>query len=65
MKTMARTRAVGGSLMVTIPKLVVESESIIEGELIEIDVKKRRISGFGLLKGIGKFTPDDELKAEL
>ena len=59
---LAKTRKVGGSLVVTLPKELVESEKIKEGEIIEISVKKLRKKGFGVLKGIGPFTAEDELK---
>lgn len=59
---LAKTRKVGGSLVVTLPKELVESEKIKEGEIIEISVKKLRKKGFGVLKGVGPFTAEDELK---
>jgi len=59
---LARTRKVGGSLVVTLPKELVETEKIKEGEIIEIKVKKLRKKGFGILKGVGPFTAEDELK---
>jgi len=60
---LAKTRKVGGSLVVTLPKELVESEKIREGEIVEITVKKLRKKGFGILKGLGPFTVEDELKA--
>ncbi|MBT0158858.1 hypothetical protein G4O51_02610 [Candidatus Bathyarchaeota archaeon A05DMB-2] len=48
--------------MVTLPKELVESEKIKEGEIIEISVKKLRKEGFGILKGVGPFKAEDELK---
>lgn len=60
--TLVKTRRIGGSLVVTLPKEVTESKGITENEIIEITVKKLRIDGFGALKGIGPFTADDELK---
>ena len=59
---LAKTRKVGGSLVVTLPKELVESKKIKEGEIIQISVKKLRKEGFGLLKGVGPFTAEDELK---
>lgn len=59
---LAKTRKVGGSLVVTLPKELVETEKIKEGEVIKISVKKLRKDGFGLLKGMAPFTVDDELK---
>lgn len=45
------------------PKELVESEKIREGEVVEIRVKKMRKDGFGVLKGVGPFTAEDELTA--
>ncbi|OGD56156.1 hypothetical protein A3K78_06270 [Candidatus Bathyarchaeota archaeon RBG_13_52_12] len=61
--SLVKTRRVGGSLVVTLPKEVTESKGIKEGEIVEITVKKLRVDGFGALRGIGPFTVDDELKA--
>ena len=63
MKTLTRTRAIGGSLVVTIPREIVKKESIKEGELVEMEIKKSRKDFFGVLKGIGSFTKEDELKS--
>jgi bifunctional DNA-binding transcriptional regulator/antitoxin component of YhaV-PrlF toxin-antitoxin module len=60
---LVKTRRVGGSLVVTLPKEVTDSKGIKEGEIVEITVKKLRVDGFGALRGIGPFTADDELKA--
>ena len=59
---LAKTRKVGGSLVITLPKEIVESKKIKEGEIIEISVKKLRKEGFGILKGVGPFIAEDELK---
>jgi hypothetical protein len=58
---LAKTRKVGGSLVVTLPKELVEAKKIKEGEIIQINVKKIRKDGFGILKGVGPFTVEDEL----
>jgi len=58
-----KVRKVGGSLVVTIPKEVVEAEGIKEGEIVQIAVKKTRKSWFGVARGVGPFTAEDELKA--
>lgn len=60
----AKTRAVGGSLIVTIPREIIEREGIRENELVEVDVKKPKKDFFGALKGIGSFTKEDELKGQ-
>ena len=65
MKGLTKTRTVGGSLVVTIPKKVVEAESLKEDELVEIKVEKVKKSGFGILKGMRSFTKEDELDTEL
>ena len=62
-KALAKTRKVGGSIVVTLPKELVQTQKIKAGECVEITVKKCRINGFGILKGVGPFTVDDELKA--
>jgi len=59
MEALSRTRSIGGSLIVTIPKEVVREESLKKDELVKLEIKKIKKSGFGLLKGIGKFTNKD------
>ncbi len=61
-KSIVKTRKVGDSIVITLPKELVESKKIKEGEIIEISVKKLRKDGFGILKGVGSFTAEDELK---
>ncbi len=60
-KALTKARRVGGSIMVRIPKELVEQEEIREGELLEVDVRKARKSWFGALPGAGPFTREDEL----
>lgn len=60
-KAIVRSRKVGGSIVVSIPKKVAEHEGIQEGELIEIEVRKAKKDWFGAFKGIGPFTREDEL----
>ena len=60
--TLVKTRKVGGSLVVTLPKTLVEEKKIREGEIIEITVRKVRKDGFGIFKGMKPFTVEDELK---
>jgi len=61
--SLAKTRKVGGSLVVTLPKELVENKKIREGEIVEIMVKKVRKDGFGVFKGLTPFTVKDELTA--
>lgn len=65
MKTVARTRSVGGSLVITLPKDIVKEEMICESDLVEIDVKRVKRDFFGALKGVGHFTKEDELQGQL
>ncbi len=60
-KAIVRSRKVGGSIVVRIPKEVAEQEGIREGELVEVEVRKARKDFYGALKGIGKFSREDEL----
>lgn len=62
MKSLTRTRTVGGSLMVTIPIEIVRTQGISEGEEIEIEVRKKKKDFFGALKGISAFTREDRMK---
>ncbi len=60
-RAVIRAKKVGGSIMVRLPKEVVDQEDIHEGEMVEVDVKKARKSGFGIDPGIGQMTRGDEL----
>lgn len=61
MKALARARSIGGSVVVTIPREIVVEERILPGELLEVQVRKIQKSFFGLAKGIGPFTLEDEM----
>ena len=65
MKSLTRTRAVGGSLIITIPIEIVKNEMLRENELIEVEVKRPKKDFFGTLRGIGSFIKEDELKGQL
>jgi bifunctional DNA-binding transcriptional regulator/antitoxin component of YhaV-PrlF toxin-antitoxin module len=58
---LVKTRKVGGSFVVTLPKKLVEAKRIREGEIIDIDISKVRKDGFGVLKGMKPFAVEDEL----
>jgi len=60
---LVRTRKVGGSLMVTLPKELVDEKRIREGEILEVIVKKVKKDGFGAIRGMSSFTAEDELRA--
>ncbi len=65
MKGLTKTRAIGGSLIVTIPSEIVKTQKIRENELVEVEVKKIKKDFFGALKGIGKFNEEDKLKEQI
>ncbi|MBS7628938.1 hypothetical protein KEJ23_03055 [Candidatus Bathyarchaeota archaeon] len=48
--------------MITLPKELVEGKKIREGEILEINVRKVRIDGFGVFSGMRSFTLEDEMK---
>lgn len=60
-RAIVRSRKIGGSIVVRIPKEAAEQEGISEGELVEVEVRKARRDFFGALKGVGKFSRADEL----
>jgi antitoxin component of MazEF toxin-antitoxin module len=64
-ETLAKARKLGGSLIVRIPKEIVEDENIHEGEMVRLRVSKVRKSGFGSLKGVGSMTREDELDEQI
>ncbi len=59
-RALAKARKIGGSMMVVIPREVVEQEDIREGELIELEVRRARKSWFGATPGISPFAHEDE-----
>lgn len=60
MESVTKLRKVGGSLIATVPRKVVDVEGLMPGQFITIRVKKLRKSFFGVAKGIGSFTKEDE-----
>lgn len=52
-ETLQYARKVGGSLMVTLPKEVIDIEDIHEGEMIKLNIQKIKRDWFGACKGIG------------
>ena len=63
-RTLSRARKVGGSIMVRLPKEVVQQEGIHEGEMLELDVKKARKAWFGATPKLSAFTRADELDSD-
>ncbi|HLD12382.1 MAG TPA: AbrB/MazE/SpoVT family DNA-binding domain-containing protein [Candidatus Nanoarchaeia archaeon] len=64
MECITKLRRVGGSLMATIPKEVVEMEKLEEGGTIKIEVKKVKKSYLGISKGIGPWKKEYDIEME-
>jgi len=52
MKTMVKAKRIGGSIMVTIPRDIVEKKSIREGSVFPIEVGEPETDLFGAFKGL-------------
>jgi len=65
MQILTKLRKVGGSVMARIPKEVLEQESLHPGETVKLEIKKLKVSGFGIFKGMRSFTKEDEFKGQL
>ncbi len=67
MDFVSKTVSVGGSLMVTIPKQIVDLLNLHANEPLELEVKKLRNSGFGMFKGtkLTRFTKEDEMHLDV
>lgn len=65
MEALAKTRRIGGSLVVTIPRIIVEQEGLSEDQTITITVKKAKKSWFGVAKGIAPFSEESKLRGQL
>ncbi len=65
METITKTRRIGGSLVVTIPRNVVEEEGLIENQTVKIEIGKIRKSGFGLHKELTPFSKEGKFKGQL
>lgn len=60
-KTVVKTRKVGGSIMVRIPKELVEEEDLREGELVELEVRKATKDWCGSFPTLRPFGRSEEL----
>ncbi len=54
-----KAKRVGGSLMVTLPKDLVDLLGLEEGEAVDLEVRRPRQDYLGILRGIGRFTEED------
>ena len=57
-------KQIGGSLMVRIPKEIVEIERISPGEAVHIDIKKLRKDWFGMFPQLKPFTKEDRFHSK-
>ena len=55
------TKKIGGSLMIRIPKDIVQLECLHAGERVEVDIRKLKKDWFGVLKGIGSLKKEEKL----
>ena len=60
MKSVTKLRKVGGSLVATVPKKIIELEGFVPGQTVTIIVKRVKQSFFGIAKGIKPFTRGDK-----
>ena len=60
MEGITKLRKVGGSIVATVPKKVIDLEGLMPGQTVKIKVEKIKKSFFGAAKGIGSFTKEDE-----
>lgn len=58
--TIQRAKKVGGSMMVRIPKEIVELESIQPGEMIRLNIQKLRKDWFGAFPQLKPFNKKEE-----
>jgi len=60
MESVTKLRKVGGSIVATVPKKIIELEGLVPGQTVKIKVEKIKKSFLGATKGIGNFTREDE-----
>ena len=60
MESITKLRKVGGSIVATVPNKIIELEGFIPGQIVKIKIERIKKSFFGIAKGIGSFTKEDE-----
>lgn len=60
MESLTKLTKVGGSIMATIPRELVEAEKLQPEQIVRIEVKKVKRSFLGALKGIGPWSKEDK-----
>lgn len=59
-ETIQRAKKIGGSLMVRIPKDIVQMENIHPGEAVRVEVQKVRKDWFGAFPGLKPFNKEED-----
>lgn len=57
-ETIQRAKKIGGSLMIRIPKDIVQMENIHPGEAVRVEVQKVRKDWFGAFKGLKPYNKE-------
>ena len=65
MEVLTITRKIGGSLVATIPRTLVEELGLTENQTIKLEVKKVKKSGFGISRGLAPFSKEDKFIGQL
>ncbi len=65
MDAVSKTRKIGGSLIVTIPKRIVEEEGLLENQTVKLSIEKVKKSGFVISKGRASFSKEDKFRGQL
>lgn len=60
METVQRAKRVGGSIMVRIPKEIVEVENIHEDELVKVKIEKVRKDWFGAFPDLKPYNKEED-----
>ena len=60
-RTIQHAKKIGGSLMVRIPKDIVQLEKLEHGELVSVEIRKIKKDWFGAFPGLKPFTKEDRL----
>jgi len=58
---MVKARRIEGSIVVRIPKELVDEEQISEGKLVEVEVRKATRDWFGAFPSLKAFSREEEL----
>lgn len=61
-----RVKKWGNSIGIIIPNEIAKIEAISDGDIIKVDImNNRRVSGFGMFKGIGPYVKEKDRRDDL